>query len=144
MTKRPHPVRHHLSTSPTARDLLDQVRNQQDLLARVRSMLQPPLDRHCHAAVLSSGRLLLYTDSPAWSSRLRFFSRQLDARLRQENLAVDSIAIRVMIRPRPKLRESRASRRLSAANADLLRTLADEIGDPPLSNALRRLGRHGR
>lgn len=144
MTKRPRPIQHHLNASSTAKGLLARVREQQQLLARVRSMLPPPLDRHCHAAMINDGRLLLYTDSPAWSSRLRFFSRRLDARLRQKNIAVDSIAVRVMLRPGSKRRESKGSRRISSANAALLQTVADQISDPLLSAALRRLGSHTR
>ena len=142
--KRPRPVQHHLNTSSTAHGLFARVREQQQLLAKVRSMLPPPLDRHCHAAVINHGRLLLYTDSPAWSSRLRFFPRQLDTRLRRKDLTFDSITVRVMPSAGSSLPKTRESRRLSAANAALLLTVADQIDDPLLSAALKRLGSHAR
>jgi hypothetical protein len=144
MAKRPRLIEQHLGNTPVARDLLARVREQQELLDRVRSMLQPPLDQHCQAAVINAGQLLLYTDSPAWSSRLRFFSRQLGNRLRQANLPVDSIVIRVMIMPTSRRRERTSPRNLSSANAALIQAVADEISDPKLSDALKRLGKHSR
>lgn len=146
MVKRARSVQQHLNTSPGLRALLGRAQQQQQLLARVRSLLQPPVDRHLSAVVFDCGRLVLFADSPVWSSRLRFFSRQLSARLRQElNMTADSIVVRVAIADyRKQRRGGQPCRALSAANASLIRSVAADISDPALSQALNRLSRHGR
>lgn len=145
MVKRARSVQQHLTASPALRELLEQAQQQQLLLARVRALLQPPVDRHLSAVIFDRGRLVLFADSPAWSSRLRFFSRQLSARLRNEqNMTVNSIAVRVAIGHYRKQRRGQTCRELSSANASLIRSVAEDIGDPELSRALNRLSRHGR
>lgn len=60
---------------------LDQLRAQtalqQDLLARVRSVLPDNLNSHVHHCIVRGQSLILYTDSAVWASQLRFYSKAL-------------------------------------------------------------------
>ncbi len=112
------------------------------LLQQVRRLLPSPLDRHCLAAVLRDDRLLLFADSSAWASRLRYFSRDLILGLRQMQLPVTKAAIRILAPNRQKKLKQRHIMQLSRKNAQLLQQTADDISDPALSAALRRLSRH--
>jgi hypothetical protein len=112
------------------------------LLQQVRRLLPSPLDQHCLAAVLRDQRLILFTDSSAWASRLRYFSRDLVFELQQERLKVTKASIHILAADRQKKRKRRHILRISQKNAQLLRQIADDTSDPALSDALRRLSRH--
>ncbi|HHC71261.1 MAG TPA: DUF721 domain-containing protein [Thiotrichales bacterium] len=143
MANRPQPLGNLLNASGGIHRLLEQARAQQALLGRVRALLPAPLDRHCVAALERKGQLLLYTDSPAWSSRLRFHSRALERRLRADGLPVGRIRVRVSLPDRPRGDSpppvSGPGRTLSRENAALIRTVAGGIRDHGLRAALERL-----
>jgi hypothetical protein len=131
-----------LRTETTLTKLQARSREQSALLQQVRRLLPSPLDRHCHAAVLKGDRLVLFTDSSAWASRLRYFSRDLIFGLQREGLTVTKAAIRILVADRQKKRKQRHILRISQKNARLLRQIADDVSDPTLGAALRKLSRH--
>jgi hypothetical protein len=131
-----------LRTETTLTRLQARSRDQSALLQQVRRLLPSPLDRHCLAAVLEADRLVLFTDSSAWASRLRYFARDLVFGLQQERVTVTKTAIRILVSNRQKKRKQRHIPRISQKNARLLRQIADDISDPALGAALRRLSRH--
>lgn len=143
MLKRPRPISELLTSSGNFHILLSQAREQQLLLGRIREALPSPLDQHCQAVLGKEHRLILYTDSPAWASRLRFFSRNLLDQLSKTGLEFDRVMVRVMALPVPKHRKPRQPQTLSPANARLVTQVAETIDDPLLGAALKRLGRHG-
>ncbi|OOZ37297.1 DciA family protein [Solemya velesiana gill symbiont] len=143
MAKKTRIISEFLRTDPKIRELLSKNRTQQQLLDKVRSLLPPPLDLHCLGLVHEEQRLLIYTDSSAWASRLRFFSKDLNTQLRQLGIGVEKITIRVMLGNNPKKTRRHTPRKLSRNNADLVRETAEAISDPDLSAALKRLSRHG-
>jgi hypothetical protein len=81
----------------TLASLITQSREQEALLKQVRTLLPDPLNQHCRAAVLHDQFLILYADSSAWASRLRYFCRNLSRHLQQQGVIVQKISIRVLI-----------------------------------------------
>ncbi|MES9844714.1 MAG: DciA family protein [Candidatus Sedimenticola sp. PURPLELP] len=144
MAKRPRIISEFLRTDSKIRELLSKNHSQQKLLIKIRALLPSPLNQHCHAVVTEERRIILYTDSSAWASRLRFFSKDLSTQLNQHGIRVEKVTIRVMIGNSPKKTRHHTPRHLSRSNADLVVETADAISDPELSAALKRLSRHGR
>jgi hypothetical protein len=142
MSKKLRSINNLLQTETTLTTLQARSREQSVLLQQVRRLLPSPLDRHCLAAVLQGDRLVLFTDSSAWASRLRYFSRDLVFGLQQQQLTVTKTAIRILVANRQKKRKQRHILRISQENARLLSQTADDISDPTLGAALRRLSRH--
>ena len=142
MARGPNTLARVLRSSGIARNLLSQAQDLQLLLTRVRKHLPPPLEGHCRAALIKKRQLILFADSPAWASRLRYYSRDLKSLLLREGMRVERVSIRVMISDTPLQQKKPAAKRLSSDNASLIRQTAEGIGDEDLSAALRRLGRH--
>ncbi len=142
MARGPNKLPGILQSSKIARNLLSQAQDLQLLLTRVRKHLPPPLDSHCRAVLVKKRQLILFVDSPAWASRLRYYSRDLKTLLLREGMRVDRISMRVMISDTPMQLKRPTAKRLSPDNASLIRQTAEGIGDKDLSAALRRLGRH--
>ncbi len=117
-------------------------RNDQ-LLREVRRALPPPLDEHCLLAVLDAGVLTLTSDSPVWSSRLRFFVPELLRSFARKRGPITSCRVRVQplaVAPRP----NHARRlRLSTETQRHLMDAAAGIEDAELAAALRRLAKTG-
>ncbi len=143
MPFRPSPLADILDRSPGLEPLQRSLRWRQALLARVRKALPSPLDSHCVAAGLSGDRLVLFADSPVWGSRLRFLAPSLVAALSRAGFAARDASVRVLIAADPPAKRARPRPALSSANADLLAQVAEEIGDPALREALKRLARRG-
>ena len=142
MVRGPNPLTGVLESSGIARDLLSQAQDMQRLLTRVRKHLPSPLERHCRAALVKKRQLILFVDSPAWASRLRYYSRNLKSLLLQENLRVERVSVRVLISHAPHKHQGKTTKKLSTDNASLIRQTAEGIGDEDLSAALKRLGSH--
>jgi len=132
-----------LSGSRTVTGLLAQAQAQRKLHRQVQQMLPAPLNRHLQGALLKDRHLILYADSSAWSSRLRFYARQLQKQMNQQGAGISKITLRVMPESRARKKKQRMERRrLPADAAALIRQTAESIHDPGLSAALRRLARH--
>ncbi len=144
MAKKPRPIQTIIGSSSGLRPLLAQAREQTRITALVRENLPPPLPEHTLGTRIKGKELLIYTDSPAWSSRLRFCSRELQRQLRAKGLKIQRIRVRVSIDTPSRTAERHSMRKLSPANARLLEETARSIGAPGLSAALRRLARHQR
>ncbi len=145
MNRIPRLLDDFLQTDPAIRKLLARSARQNSLLQQIRALLPKPLDAHCLAAVSRDSALVLYADSSAWASRLRFFSRNLIRELQQRgHSGIESIAIRVFIPDHARKQKLRSKTLLSKENARLLRQTAESIGDPALGSALIRLSRHHR
>jgi hypothetical protein len=115
-----------------------------ELLRDVQRVLPKPLDEHCLHAALDAGALTLTTDSPVWSSRLRFFAPELARSLAPCHGRIDSC--RVRIRPRAVVAPppgTAAKYKLSEKTTRHLLEAAAGIGDADIAAALRRLAKSG-
>ncbi|MCG6860953.1 MAG: DUF721 domain-containing protein [Chromatiaceae bacterium] len=115
------------------------------LLREIRSILPFPLDEHCLHASLESSVLTLVTDSPVWSSRLRFFGPELERDLFSLHGSIASCRIRVQPHARASsgVTESTRKTMLSPRAAQHLMEAAEGIDDLQIAAALRRLAKAG-
>jgi hypothetical protein len=120
--------------------LLHQSQRLLQLTRTVQEHLPEPLNRHCTVANINHDNLVLLTDSPVWSSRLRFHAPALLRELERRH-AVHLTKIQIRINPPEQGRPAPLSHkpRMSATTAGLLRQVASTLDDPALGAALRRL-----
>jgi len=110
------------------------------LLREIRGTLPPPLDEHCLHAHLDAGVLTLLTDSPVWSSRLRFFTPELERHLSPRHGSI--VACHIRVRPQALGLPPKASNsKLSVKTVRHLIEVATSIEDPQLAAALCRLAK---
>jgi hypothetical protein len=97
-----------------------------------------------HAA-LDAGELTLVTDSPVWSSRLRFFAPELESALAPRYGSIATRRIHIQPRATIPTRAPGAARkyRLSARTRQHLMEAASGIEDAQIAAALRRLAKAG-
>ena len=135
-------MKHHSVLS----GLSNTIAEQRGLLDQIRTYLPESVRPHCLGAVCKDSCLTLFVDSPVWSSRLRYLSKQLLDKLGSSSLRVESIKIRIMLQQTPlsARRKRRQPNRLSENEAHLLRNYADSCDDPALSAALLRLAKNVR
>lgn len=113
------------------------------LLREARCALPPPLDAHCLHAVLDAGVLTLTTDSPVWSSRLRFFAPELVRNLAPHYGLIASCRVRVQPQAAAPHPETTPKYKLSARTQQHLLDAAAGIDDADLAAALHRLATAG-
>ena len=125
--------------------LLEHTQRLLQLTRTLQEHLPEPLNRHCAVANIHNDSLVLITDSPVWSSRLRFHAPVLLRELeRRHAVRLKNVLIKISpeVRPSPRPRVRRAT--MSNATAALLEQVAGSVTDPALSGALHRLARHSR
>lgn len=124
--------------------VVSKVHHLEELNTLLASKLDPSFVNHCRVANLRDGILILATTSPAWNHKLRFSSLDLLSQLRAEPRwsGLKSIEIRVDYLPNmesasPQVVSRRAP--LSKANAKLFEQLGENVSNPKLAAALKRL-----
>jgi hypothetical protein len=123
---------------------LQAIERNAQLLREIRSILPQPLDAHCLHASLEDGILLLLTDSPVWSSRLRFFTPELTHNLSAPHGAIADCRIRVQPSSASSATSVQSTKaKLTPKTARHLLDAASEIRDAQLAAALRRLASSG-
>mgnify|MGYP003574253172 CR=1 FL=1 len=145
MPREPRSVKLLLQSSAALRQLGNRIAEQQSLLDRIRQQLPSDLAKHCQAAVRDADQLALYTDSPAWASRLRYLGPALTSQLRADRRAIRKIRVRVLAIGSQGLPSTpvRKAKRLSEENRRMLLEVADGFPEPGLRAALRRLAGEG-
>jgi hypothetical protein len=139
MGPRPKSLRAVLDANNDVAALLRQAKEQQRLTARLREMLPPDLAGRLHSARLRGACLVLFAESPAWASRLRFAAPRLQAMLP----GVRATRIKTLP-PEEEVGRRKTSRHpavtpLGPQAADHLRTAAAAVSDPELRLALEHL-----
>jgi hypothetical protein len=110
----------------------------------LRSLLPEPLSRHVRTCAMRGATLVLQTDSPVWSVRLRLEQQRLVARLRATSDFAHIAGLRITVAAPAVSREPRPRPpRLSAAAAETLARCAESQTDPALQASLARLSRRG-
>lgn len=128
------------SRKNSAHRLLEQGRLLQEMSRWLQQQLPLPLSLHCQVANIRENTLVLAADSPAWSSKLRFFSNNLLIKLKKEQkIMLQRIDIIVVPRAAEKTASPRQRTAISGSSADLLLQCAENETDPALKSALKRL-----
>lgn len=143
MKQQPLLIRDLFKGRQAFRDLLSKSQEQHALLLQLRQLIPAPLNSHCTAVVKKNRQLVIYVDSSAWASRLRFSVRELTRQLKSQNISIERITVRVLINTKPVITKRGPIRRMSPDNASIINQTADGITDPSLRAALKRLGKHG-
>ena len=97
---------------------------------------------HVHVADIRDGQLILITDSPVWATKIRlYFPSILDMLREHAQLSLTGVRIRQSFTPLPKPPELKTIKRrpLSKNTLNMLNSLADDVEDDRLANAIRRL-----
>jgi len=125
--------------------LLQRARQLQQLTDALAAILPQPVHGHCRVGNVSGDTLVLVTDSPAWSTRLRFHTPAILEHLKETHgLALHGVRIRVHPPELPRqIKRVARNPTLGSESAALLRQTAQGISDPDLKQALLRLARHG-
>ncbi|MBI1732199.1 MAG: DUF721 domain-containing protein [Gammaproteobacteria bacterium] len=110
-----------------------------DLLS---ALLPGAVAQHVRACALHGNTLVLQTDSPVWSTRLRMAQPQLLAAFQHHDRIANITSLRITVSA-PAIEDQRAgpTPRLSAPAAEFLAKCADSQTDPALRAALTRLSR---
>lgn len=112
---------------------------QQHLLAH----LPEELREHVFVGGYREGRLTIITDRAVWLTWLRFEQARLLELLRQLPAFEAIMGLNFKVRPiRPLRLTPRQSRQLSSEAAQQLEACAQEVDDPKLQKALKRLASH--
>ena len=140
VTARPRPVRRLLGQNPTLRQIAQAVGAREKLLAEVRDRLPADMAPHCLFAQHRGDLLVLYVDSPAWATRLRFQAPQLLGAVGGAYQKKAQVAVRLLVQGTGR-RPSGDVRKRSPAAASTVTEAAAGIDDRELQSALLRLGR---
>lgn len=129
--------------------LVTRTRQLRRLTLEFRRHLDPELAPHCYLSQIENDTLVVFVDSAAWATRLRFQVSQLLPVLRTGNPAFRQLArIRVSIVSHTRTRNNEPTNPvgpvMSEDNANIINSLSNGIDDPSLQQALRRLARHAR
>ena len=126
--------------------LVTRTRKIRDLTTKLRTLLEPDLAPHCYIGNIEQEKLTVIADSAAWASKFRFCSQAILPALNALHPAfsgIKSIHVKVLQQgyepePPPVHRPE-----LNQENAQGLLTLAENVEDSDLQQALTRLaGRH--
>lgn len=128
--------------------LVTRTRQLKRLTRDFRSLLDKELAPHCYIGKLEATTLIIYVDSAAWATRLRFQVPQLLPQLHKLESTfskLGGIQVKILTQhnevdnPPP----SSAGPVMSVENANAINSLSNSIDDPALQLALQRLSRHG-
>ncbi len=117
----------------------DQIEIQNKLLKIIASSLPEHLSSHALFCVISSKKIILYTDSATWSSQLRFYTKKLLQVVRASDYG-NYEEVKIKIIPKIMEREDPQSIELpSAENINFIFNQAENQTDEKLKKALLKL-----
>jgi hypothetical protein len=108
----------------------------------VQTLLDDDLKIHCQVGNIRDGVLILYTDSTAWASRLRYQSPALLKQMQQHKGLASLQQIEIRVQPREEKVSIYRKAELSNEASSCLQACADGMTDNGLKQALERLASH--
>ena len=100
---------------------------------------------HYHVANIRQGNLVVITDSPVWTTRLRQLAPTILDVLKQagvRNVQHVLVSSRIHYQPVQAAKPKRVKHELSQQSSELIDNAADCINDEGLKRALKKLARH--
>jgi hypothetical protein len=122
--------------------LVTRTRQLRALTDKLRSLLDPALAKHCYLGGIDGEKLTILVDSAAWASKFRFYSQSLLPALNELHPAfarIKTFQIKVLNQTHQQEPVPYQRPEMNLANARGLKTLADNVDDTQLSEALTRL-----
>lgn len=133
-----------LSHGPDISRLISHSNSLLKLQSILRSKLHSPESEHVFLASVSEDTAILYTDSPAWASKLRFKTQQLIDILSNISDFPQIKTIRIKVSPTLYIEpEENTPTKLPPKTSKFLEEIANNMNDPELKSALIRLSKHG-
>lgn len=126
--------------------LLSQAKRLNRLTLLLRQNLPPECDGHYHVANVRNHTLIILTDSPVWTTRLRQLSPIILDILAQNftgQFQHVQVSSRVHYQPARPPKKTLVRRNLSKQASEQIMQSSTTIEDEGLKNALARLARHG-
>jgi len=108
----------------------------------VRSQLPPALSHHCIGAQLEAGILVIFMDSAASATPVRYQHRELVGKLAVDGLNCSSLKVQVLPEPPVPPIPKAPLRTLSNTVRQILETTAEQLAEGSLKNSLQRLARN--
>ncbi len=108
----------------------------------VGSLLDDTFEQHCQVGNVRDGVLILYVDSTAWASRMRYQAPTLLKQLQQRKGLASIQKVEVKLLPKQEKVAKIQSVELSSEASSCLIACADSIEDDGLRIALQRLAAH--
>ena len=105
-------------------------------------LLDPDTRVHCRVGNIRDGVLILFTDSTAWATRLRYHVPSLLNALQQQKPLQELRKIELRVLPLEKKEITHQKANLSSEAASCITACAEGIDDEGLSQALQRLASH--
>lgn len=131
---------HHASFP--AEDVLQRGQFLHHLNNLIGTLLDPDARLHCQLGNIRDGLLILYTDSTAWASRLRYQTPTLLKQLQQHKGLESLQKVEVKVLPEEKKDVKNQKIALSSGASSCISTFANGIEDENLRNALKHLAAH--
>jgi len=117
------------------------IEEQRHLLHQVRSALPTEIATHIVHALVSGGRLLIYTYSASWASQIRFYDGVILNKLQASGQQkISKLQVKLLM-PEAMKASRRHARLPSADTVDSVFGTLDTQRDDALGQALTRLGR---
>ncbi len=149
--KSPKPINKLLfGSSKEIKGLLDRASFLNQLTYYLRTILPETVAPHCQVAnikmVRNNMNLVLITDSPAWSTKVRFYLPTILAHMKKRPELQQLNSVRFKTRPREYHVEDEQIRvvHMSNESAHLIAQAANSTQDKTLKAALKRLSNRGR
>lgn len=120
---------------------LEKIAEQNQFLRIVRTALPESIAEHANHCVISGARLLIYTDSAAWASQIRFFHQAILNKLQESG---QQKIVQVQIKVISSLFESRGGRTARLPTHETVQVMLGQVdneSDDVLDAALARLAR---
>lgn len=125
--------------------LIKQAKRLHVLTQQLRQSLPPQCDGHYHVANIRRDTLVIITDSPVWTTRLRQLAPDIVKLVQQagaRGIRHVNVVSRVNYQPPKRPPVPRIRRSLSQASRDIIDSSAESISDEGLKRALKKLARH--
>ena len=149
--KSPTPINKLLfGPSKEIKGLLDRASYLNELTYYLRTILPKTVAPHCQVANIKMNRsgmnLVLITDSPAWSTKVRFYLPTILAHMKKHQELQQLSSVRIKTRPREHHVEDEQARvaHMSSESASLIAQAANSTQYETLKAALKRLSNRGR
>jgi hypothetical protein len=139
MAQRPNALSTYLFSHESLQLRLADIRAQSQLMEDIARRLPPALRAHCVGARREADSLIVFADSGAWATRLRYELPSIMPELPARNFQVRVVPPEIS-RPAP----SPNSPELPGSAARTLQETADGVEDAELALVLRRLASHHR
>jgi hypothetical protein len=129
-------------------NLIAKVNQLHQLNQSLSKILDPKLTAHCQITSLENETLTLLVDNSSWGTKIRYMSPDIIEKMQQIPTLYQIKHLKCIVRPnkqhnRSKNKQLEQKLTISDENAQLLRSIANNIKDKKLKEALIQLADHG-